>query len=135
MASVRLDGAGMAKMKTLDEAMLLLQRIHGLVEMYAMAIKRGQPAGQLVQNLRRTFPSLSENLKGQFGMISDQVMAVNLATSRGASETVRVRTLREGVAQIKQALEIAITQVKDRHAVKEESQGTDGGDDASSQAT
>ena len=135
MASVRLDGAGMAKMKTLDEAMLLLQRIHGLVEMYAMAIKRGQPAGPLVQNLRRTLPSLSENLKGQFGMISDQVMAVNLATSRGASETVRVRTLREGVAQIKQALEIAITQVKDRHAVKEESQGTDGGDDASSQAT
>ena len=41
-------------------------------------------------------------------MISDQVMAVNLATSRGASEAVRVRTLREGVAQIKQALEIAV---------------------------
>jgi hypothetical protein len=86
MASVRLDGAGMAKMKTLDEAMLLLQRIHGLVEMYAMAIKRGQPAGPFVQNLRRTFPTLSENLKGQFGMIADQVMAVNLSTSRGASE-------------------------------------------------
>ena len=125
----------MAKMKTLDEALLLLQRIHGLVEMYAMAIKRGQPAGPLVQNLRRTFPSLSENLKGQFGMISDQVMAVNLATSRGASETVRVRTLREGVAQIKQALEIAVTQVKDRHAVNEESPGKDEADDASSQAT
>ena len=78
----------MAKMKTLDEAMLLLQRIHGLVEMYAMAIKRGQPGGPLLQNLRRTFPTLSENLKGQFGMISDQVMAVNLSTSRGASEAV-----------------------------------------------
>ena len=125
MAHVRLDGAGMAKMKTIDEAMLLLQRIHGLVEMYAMAIKRGQPAGPLVQNLRRTFPVLSENLKGQFGMIADQVMAVNLATSRGASETVRIRTLREGVAQIKQALEIAVTQVKDRHAVKEESRVED----------
>jgi len=135
MASVRLDGAGMAKMKTLDEAMLLLQRIHGLVEMYAMAIKRGQPAGPFVQNLRRTFPTLSENLKGQFGMISDQVMAVNLSTSRGASENVRVRTLREGVAQIKQALEIAATQVKDRHAVKEESRDKDGDGDADSQAT
>ena len=130
MAHVRLDGAGMAKMKTLDEAMLLLQRIHGLVEMYAMAIKRGQPAGPLAQNLKRTFPSLSENLKGQFGMIAEQVMAVNLATSRGASETVRVRTLREGVAQIKQALEIAATQVKDRHAVAEESPAGDHADDA-----
>jgi hypothetical protein len=129
VAHVRLDGAGLAKMKTLDESMLLLQRIHGLVEMYAMAIKRGQPAGPLVQNLRRTFPSLSENLKGQFGMISDQVLAVNLATSRGASETVRVRTLREGVAQIKQALEIAAAQVKDRHAAKEESRAEDRADD------
>jgi hypothetical protein len=135
MASVRLDGAGIAKMKTLDEAMLLLQRIHGLVETYAMAIKRGQPAGPLVQNIRRTMPTLSENLKGQFGLIADQVMAVNLSTSRGASEQVRVRTLREGVAQIKQALEIAVTQVKDRHAMKEESEGKDTAGDKNADAT
>lgn len=121
MAATRLDGAGIAKMKTLDEALLLLQRINGLVEMYAMAIKRGQPGGPLVQNLRRTLPTLAENLKGQFGMIAEQVTAVNLASSRGASEIVRIRTLREGVAQIKQALEIAAAQTKDRHALKEES--------------
>ena len=123
MAQVKLDGAGVMKMKTLDEAMLLLQRIHGLVEMYAMAVKRGQPTAPLVQNVRRTLPTLSENLKGQFGLISEQVMSVNLASSRGASEVVRIRTLREGVAQIKQALEIAITQTKDRHGVKEEPAG------------
>ena len=35
----------MAKMKTLEDAMLLLQRINGLVENYAMAVKRNQPAG------------------------------------------------------------------------------------------
>ena len=121
MAGTRLDGAGVAKLKTLDEALLLLQRIHGLVEMYAMAIKRGQPGGPLVQNLRRTLPTLAENLKGQFGMIAEQVTAVNLASSRGASEVVRIRTLREGVAQIKQALEIAAAQTKDRHAIAEES--------------
>jgi hypothetical protein len=120
VASVKLDGAGIAKMKTLDEGMLLLQRIHGLVEMYAMAVKRNQPGGPLLQNLRRTFPSLSENLKGQFGIIAEQVMAVNLASSRGASDQVRIRTLREGVAQIKQALEIAVVQTKDRHAVDDE---------------
>jgi hypothetical protein len=130
VAAAKLDAAGMAKLKTLDEALLLLQRIHGLVEMYAMAIKRGQPGGPLVQNLRRTFPTLAENLKGQFGMISDQVTAVNLATSRGASEVVRIRTLREGVAQIKQALEIAATNTKDRHAVKEESTGAKRTNDA-----
>ena len=120
MAGAKLDGAGVAKMKTLDEALLLLQRIHGLVETYAMAVKRGQTAAPLVQNIRRTLPSLGENLKTQFGLIADQVFAVNLQSSRGASEQVRVRALREGVAQIKQAIDIAIAQTREKHSVKEE---------------
>lgn len=115
-----MDGAGLAKMKTLDEALLLLQRIHGLVEMYAVAVKNGQPSAPLVMNIRRTFPTLSENLKTQFGLIADQVMQVQVASTRGSSEAIRIRTLREGVAQIKQALEIATTQTKDRHTVKDE---------------
>jgi hypothetical protein len=115
-----MDGAGLAKMKTLDDAMLLLQRIHGLVEMYALAVKNRQPSAPLVMNIRRTFPTLSENLKTQFGLIADQVMQVNIVSSRGGSEAIRVRTLREGVAQIKQALEIAVVQTKDRHTVKDE---------------
>ena len=53
-------------------------------------------------------------------MIADQVTATNLAASRGASEQVRLRGLREGVAQVRQALEIAITQTKDKHKVVEE---------------
>jgi hypothetical protein len=117
MAGIKLDAAGQNKMKTLDEALLLLQRIHGLVEQYAMQQKRNQPTAQFVMNIRRQLPSLAANLKNQFGMISDQVIAVNLAASRGASEAVRLRQMREGVAQIKQALEIAITQTKDKHKV------------------
>jgi hypothetical protein len=120
MAGPKLDGAGMVKMKTLDDAMLLLQRINGLVENYAMAIKRNQPAGPFVMNIRRTLPALAENLKSQFGLISDLITSVNLSASRGASEGVRVRNLREGVAQIKQAIEIAVTQTKDKHAIEDE---------------
>lgn len=120
MAGTKLDSAGVNKLKTLDEALLLLQRIHGLVEQYGMAIKRNQPSSALVMNLRRQLPTLAANLKNQFGMISDQVIAVNLAASRGASEQVRLRGLREGVAQVKQAIEIAITQTKDKHKVVEE---------------
>jgi hypothetical protein len=123
MAGVRLDSAGQIKMKVLDDALLLLQRINGLVEQYGVAMKRNTPTGPFIQNIRRTLPSLAENLKGQFGMISDQVLAVNLGASRGASEVVRLRQLREGVAQIKQALEIAFTQTKDRHAVRDETSG------------
>jgi hypothetical protein len=122
----RLDSAGIAKMKTLDEALLLLQRINGLVEQYAIALKNGRPGGPLVQNIRRTLPALAENLKNQFGSIADTVTAVNLTASRGASEAVRLRQLREGVAQIKPALEIAFAQTKARHAIKEETHGSGG---------
>ena len=39
------------------------------------------------------------------------------SASRGASEQVRLRSLREGIAQVRQALEIAMTQTKDKHKV------------------
>lgn len=115
MAGLRLDGAGQAKMKTLDDAMNILLRVNGLVEQYALQIKRNQSGGTFLTNIRRQLPTLSEMLKGQFGMIADQVMQTNLAGSRGASEQMRVRALREGVAQIKTALEIAIAHVKEKH--------------------
>ena len=105
-------------MKTLDEALVHLQRIHGIVEQYAIAVKREQPASTFAMNLRRQLPSLAANLKAQFGMVSEQVTALALASTRGSSENQRVRTLREGVAQLRQALEIAATQTKERHAVK-----------------
>jgi RNA-splicing ligase RtcB len=120
MAGLRLDGAGQAKMKTLDDAMNVLLRVNGLVEQYALQIKRNQSGSTFLTNIKRQLPTLSEMLKAQFGMISDQVMATNLSSSRGASEQMRVRALREGVAQIKTALEIAITQVKDKHSLEDE---------------
>ena len=118
MAGVpQLDGAGIVKMQTLEDALALLQRLHGLVETYAVAVKNHQPAAPYLMNIRRTLPSLAANLKGQFGMISDQVTATNLACGRGGSDAVRVRAMREGVAQVKQALEIAVAQTKAKHTV------------------
>jgi hypothetical protein len=130
MATVKLDTTGLNKMKALDDASVQLQRIHGLVEQYAMALKRNQPTATFVMNLRRQLPALAENLKGYFGIIADQVTGVNLAASRGASEQVRVRTLREGVAQIRQSLEIAVAQTKDKHAISDDSDGGGTGPDA-----
>ena len=130
MATVKLDTSGLNKMRALDDATLQLQRIHGLVEQYAMALKRNQPTGAFVMNLRRQLPALAENLKGYFGMLADQVTAVNLAASRGSSEQVRVRALREGVAQIRQSLEIAAAQTKDKHAIADGSAPDGTGPDA-----
>jgi hypothetical protein len=120
MAGTRLDSTGTIKLKTLDEALLRLQRIHGIVEQYGMAMKRNQPTTVYMMNIRRQLPSLAENLKSQFGLIAEQVTSISLAASRGASEQVRLRGLREGIAQVKTAIEIGMTQTKDRHAVVEE---------------
>ena len=120
MAGLRLDGAGQAKMKTLDDAMNVLLRVNGLVEHYALQIKRNQSGSTFLTNIRRQLPTLSEMLKAQFGMIADQVMQTNLASSRGASEQMRVRALREGVAQVKTAIEIAITHVKEKHELRDD---------------
>lgn len=119
MAGLRLDGAGQAKMKTLDDAMSTLLRINGLVEQYALQIKRNQSGSTFLSNIKRQLPHLSEMLKAQFGMIADQVMQTSLSSSRGASEQIRVRSLREGVAQVKTALEIAIAHVKEKHEMQD----------------
>lgn len=107
-------------MKTLDDAMNTLLRINGLVEQYALQIKRNQSGSTFLTNLRRQLPQLSEMLKAQFGMIADQVMQTNLVSSRGASEQMRVRALREGVAQVRTALEIAIVHTKEKHELADE---------------
>ncbi len=131
MAGIRLDSAGLIKMKTLDDALVQLQRIHGIVEQYAIAVKREQPSSAFAMNLRRQLPSLAANLKAQFGMVSEQVTSLALASTRGSSENQRVRTLREGVAQVRQALEIAATQTKERHAVKGDKRSDEGTADGS----
>ena len=59
--------------------------------------------------------ALAAKLKGQFGMISDLVTATYMSSSRGASEPMRVRAMREGMASIKVQLEIAITQTIAKH--------------------
>ncbi|HUX34784.1 MAG TPA: hypothetical protein VMV51_13015 [Gemmatimonadaceae bacterium] len=120
MAGLKLDGAGQAKMKTLEEAIVIHQRIHGLVEKYALAVKRQTPTGTFFTNLKRQLPVLGGMLKGQFGMITDIVAATTLSISRGSSEPTRIRQMREGVGQIGQALDIAVKQVLEKHAVHDD---------------
>src|SRR3954462_11939484 len=119
-AGPKLDGAGVQKMKTLDEAIIQTQRLHGVVEQYALALKRKQPTQLFGMQIRRALPPRGGLLKPQFGLIADQVASMNLMASRGGSETAKLRSLREGVGALKQALEIAIVRVKDHHMVTDE---------------
>ena len=107
----------------LDEAEVSLQAV---VDPYARAdfFLAASPEGLEIEEGFLTFPTLPGGLlmkvgklKAQFGMVADQAAAVNLASSRGGADTVKLRGLREGVAQLKQALEIAERKVKEQHTV------------------
>jgi hypothetical protein len=124
-AGSKLDGAGVQKMKTLDEATMQVQRLHGVVETYALALKRKQPTQLFSMQVKRALTPLVGLLKPQFGLIADQVAAMNLAAGRGGNEQTKVRLLREGVGSLKQALEIAAVRVKDNHMVVEEPKAPD----------
>ena len=117
MAGVKLDGAGTQKMKTLEEALMTLQTIHGMVERMAMEMKANKPVGIIPQQVKRIAVPLQGQLKGQFGLIADQVAAMILASGRGGSDVVRLRTLREHVAQLRTAIELNVNKVKEQHAV------------------
>jgi hypothetical protein len=115
VAGSQLDGAGMAKLKTLEEAAAGLQRVHALVEKYALAVKQGSNTTQFIHQIRRTLEPMVGLLKPQFGMLADQVAAVNLTATRGGSEQMRVRSLREGVGALRQGFEIAERKVREQH--------------------
>ena len=120
MAGVKLDGAGIQKMKTIDEATILLARLHAIVELYALSLKQNKPTSLFGSQIKRALFPLVGLLKPQFGLIADQIAALNLITSRGGPDTAKVRTLREGVGSIRQQLEIAVVRIKDNHKLVEE---------------
>jgi len=125
-AGPKLDGAGIQKAKTLEDATTMLHRIHGLVETYAMAVKKKQPTSFTIQQIRRALPPLIGLLKGQFGMIADQIAALNLIASRGSNEQTRLRVLREGVGSARIAIDIAMVRVKENHTVDEADESGEG---------
>lgn len=117
MASTKLDGAGAQKMKTLEEALITIQQIHGLVERMAMEMKNKKPIGVMPMQLKRMAAPLVGSLKGQFGMIADQVSTMILVAGRGGGDAVKLRAYREHVAQIRTAIDMAGNKVKKEHAV------------------
>ncbi len=120
MAGPKLDGAGVQKMKTLETATAQLQKLHGVVETYALSLKRAQPTSLYSMQVKRALSPLVGLLKPQFGLISDQVATLNLVAGRGGSEQTKVRILREGVGAIRQALDIAAVRIKDKHMQQDE---------------
>ena len=120
MAVSKLDGAGLQKLKTIEEAQATVQTIHGHVERMAMEVKNQRGTGVIPQQIKRIASPLHGQLKGQFGVIADLVSVMILTLGRGGNDQIRVRTMRECVAQIRQALEVAAYKVEEQHTVTDE---------------
>ncbi len=115
----KLDGAGTAKMATLEAAQAHVQRLHAVVEQMAIAVKGQKPIGPMVPQVRRYATPLVGLLKSQFGLIAELVSAFLLQSTRGGgNDKVRLRGLREGVAQIRVQLELAIEKTRELHEIK-----------------
>jgi hypothetical protein len=108
-------------METLEQAIGTLQSVHAVVEQMALSVRSQAPAAPHIQKLRRTATPLVGLLKPQFGMIADLVSAMILAATRGASDKLRVRALRECVASIRMNIEVAQKRVLEQHTVTEDS--------------
>ena len=117
MGGTKLDGPGTQKMKTLEEALVTVQSIHGMVERMAMDVKNQRGVGIIPGQIKRIAVPLQGQLKGQFGVIADQVSGMLVAMGRGGGEQGKVRVLREAVAQLRTALEMSQSKVKKDHAV------------------
>jgi hypothetical protein len=116
----KLDGAGAAKMETIEVANAAVQRIHGIVERMGIAVRSQQDTSQFGAQIRRAASPLVGLLKGQFGLIADQVTAMLLIATRAGGDQVKLRSLREAVAQLRTQLEIAATKTKEKHTIVEQ---------------
>ena len=105
-------------MKTLEEAQVHVQRLHSIVERWASALKLQEDTQPFGGMLRRAATPVVGLLRGQFGSMSDQVATVMLIATRGGGEQMKVRGLREAVAQLRQQVDIAITRVAEHHTVE-----------------
>ena len=117
MGSTKLDGAGAQKLKTLEDALITIQQLHGMVERMAMEVTNKKPIGVMPMQLKRMAAPLVGQLKGQFGPIADLVSSMILVAGRGGGDIMKVRAYREHIGQLRQMVDFAEKKVKRDHSV------------------
>ena len=120
-----IDGAGLAKLETLEQAVTLVQRLNTIVERMAQSQRMNQPLAPYRQQIQRAAAPIASLLKPQFGPISDMITNVVLISTRGGSDQQKVRLLRESVAQIRVQLESSESRVRKQHTVDDSAEKPD----------
>ena len=120
MAKAGIDGAGLAKLETLEQALTLVQRLNTVVERMAQAQKNQQPLAQFRQQIQRAATPIAGLLKPQFEPLADMATNIVLISTRGGSDQQKVRSLREAVAQLRVAVDSSQNRVRKDHKVDED---------------
>ena len=119
MAKPSIDGPGQAKLQQLETATSIAQSVHGLVELYAIAVRSMQPTTAFPQQIKRTATPLVGLLRSQFQLLADLTSdLILIATRGGGADQAKVRMLRERVAQLKSGIELAVTSTQAKHKVE-----------------
>jgi ABC-type enterochelin transport system substrate-binding protein len=133
--ATRIDGAGLAKLETLENAVTQVQRLNTIVERMAQAQRMQQPLMQFRQQIQRAAAPVASLLKPQFEPISSMVTNLVLVSTRGGTDANKVRSLRESVAQIRVQLEAAESIVRKQHTVDTADTADPADDEAKGPAT
>jgi vacuolar-type H+-ATPase subunit I/STV1 len=120
-----LDGAGLAKLQTLEAAQTMVQRLNTIVERMAQSQKMMQPLAQYRQQVQRAAAPLASLLKAQFEPISVLVTNLVIVSTRGGSDSQKVRNMRESVAQIRAQIEASEGRVRKQHTVDDSASRTE----------
>lgn len=116
----RVDGPGLAKLETLEQAVTHVQRLNTIVERMAQSARMLQPLVAYRQQIHRAATPLAGLLKPQFENVAEMVTNLVLISTRGGSDQQKVRGLRESVAQIRVQLEAAESRVRKQHTVEDD---------------
>lgn len=112
-----IDGAGTAKLETLEHAVTLVQKLNTIVERMAQSQRMMQPLAQYRQQIQRAAAPIASLLKPQFEPISVMLTNLVIVSTRGGSDQQKVRSLRESVAHIKSALDASASRVRKEHTI------------------
>jgi hypothetical protein len=118
--ATKINGAGLAKLETLEQAVTLVQRLNTVVERMAQAQRMQQPLAQFRQQIQRSATPIVGLLKAQFEPLSDMATNIVLISTRGGSDQQKVRSLREAVAQLRVQVDSSQSRVRKEHTIEDD---------------
>jgi len=121
MAGIKLSAKAQLKIEVLAEARRKLDRIHSLVEQYAGT---GHGEDAFLGPMARTATEVARLVMNNgYGVMADQANQIAMLAKRGTGKQTKVRTLRELVVSVRQAMDHAEKMIIEEDKAEQGAQG------------